>query len=1070
MSSPFVKVSPQVQFAQEEHSILELWETLDAFHESNRRRAGQEPFVFYDGPPFATGTPHYGHLLAGTIKDIVPRYWNMRGRYVERRFGWDCHGLPIEALAQEALGLSGTAQILEKGVDVFNEQCRSMVQTYVAEWRKTITRMGRWVDFDNDYKTMDPEFMETVWWVFKKLWDQGRVYKSYRIMPYSWRLATPLSNFEANSNYKDVQDPAITIRFRVESLAKEGEAAHAALSALSAPQKQNKLYLLAWTTTPWTLPSNLALCAGPDIDYVAVTVDGGDEVYLLAEARARAVFKKQQLQEVARLKGADLAGITYAPLFSFFAGRDNCFQVLTGDFVTTSDGTGIVHLAPAYGEDDFAVCKAAGIELIDPLDTEAKFTSLCPDYEGQFCKDADKQIIADLKADGRLIKQETIVHSYPYDDRTDTPLIYRAIEAWYVKVADMRSDLVAQNDSVGWVPEAVGKNRFGNWLKDANDWNISRNRFWGSCIPIWINVDDPDDMICVGSTKELEELSGVKVTDLHKHFVDEVVIRKDGKTYKRTPEVLDCWFESGAMPYAQQHYPFRDGDEGSGGDDRFRAFFPANFIAEGLDQTRGWFYTLLILGTALFDKSPYQNVIVNGLILAEDGQKMSKRKKNYPDPNDTIEEYGADALRAYMIDSPVVRGEPLKFSERGLKEIVRTVVLPYWNALSFFTTYASVDGYDPRSAEWRAPAVAERPDIDRWALSVLQSLVQDVNAEMEGYRLYTVVPRLVRFIDDLTNWYIRRSRPRFWKSSDRRDQAAAYATLYELLTTFAKVLAPFMPFVTEMVHQRLVVTVDPDAPKSVHFCDYPQADTALIDAPLEARMAAAREVVVLGRKLREDHKVKVRQPLSTLTVVHRSTELRAQVGQMASLIAEELNVKSVETEADESRFTSVSVKPNFKTLGKRCGKKLGEIKKELETWDAEQVAMLEAGTPIVVEGEAIALDDVILQRSTKGDAAVATNGHITVVLDTKVTSELRSEGTAREFISQVQAARKTAGLEVSDRIALTFSCDDETVSASLEEHAPTISTEVLAASFGVGDAADETDVNGVTVRISIRKA
>lgn len=1070
MPSPFSKVSPQVEFSQEEHHVIQLWERLDAFHESNRRREGGKPFVFYDGPPFATGTPHYGHLLAGTIKDIVPRYWNMRGHPVERRFGWDCHGLPIEALAQDALGLSGTAQIMEKGVGVFNEQCRSMVQTYVAEWRKTITRMGRWVDFDRDYKTMDPDFMESVWWVFKKLWDQGRIYKSYRIMPYSWRLATPLSNFEANSNYKDVQDPAITVRFLVEGVTVERTKSGSFPAPLQSALESKKLYLLAWTTTPWTLPANLALCTGPDIDYVAVTVDGGDEIYLVADARANDIFRKKKLEEVARFKGSELVGLVYQPLFPYFQGREHCFQVLSGDFVTTSDGTGIVHLAPAYGEDDFAVCRAADIELIDPLDTEAKFTELVPDYAGQFCKDADKQIIQDLKADGRLIKQDVIVHSYPFDERTDTPLIYRAIEAWYVRVSDMRDDLVAQNDTVGWVPEAVGKNRFGNWLKDANDWNISRNRFWGSCIPVWVNVDDPDDTICVGSVDELEELSGVRVTDLHKHFVDDVVFEKDGKTYKRTPEVLDCWFESGAMPYAQQHYPFREGDTGDGKDARAQAFFPANFIAEGLDQTRGWFYTLLILGTALFERSPYRNVIVNGLILAEDGQKMSKRKKNYPDPNATIEQYGADALRAYMIDSPVVRGEPLKFSERGLKEIVRTVVLPYWNALSFFTTYASVDGYDPRSAEWKAPAPSERPDIDRWALSVLQSLVQDVNTEMEGYRLYTVVPRLVRFIDDLTNWYIRNSRPRFWKSSDKRDQASAYATLYELLTTFSKVLAPFMPFVTEMVHQRLVVPVDSDAPKSVHFCDYPQSDTSLIDADLESRMAIAREVVVLGRKLREDHKVKTRQPLSTLTVVHRTSEVRAQVMKMAALIADELNVKSVTVETDESKFTSVSVRPNFKTLGKRCGKKLGSIKKVLDGWGLDEVATLEAGTPITVEEEAISLEDVILQRSTQGDAAVATNGHVTAVLDTQLTDELRAEGHAREFISQVQSARKSAGLEVSDRIVLTFNCDEPNVADALEKHAATISAEVLASSFGAGAGAQETDVNGVTVKIALSKA
>lgn len=1082
MASPFQKVSPQVDFAQQEHEVLDLWDKLDAFAESNRRRSKNAPFVFYDGPPFATGTPHYGHLLAGTIKDIVPRYWNMRGHPVERRFGWDCHGLPIEALAQDALGLSGTAQIMEAGVDAFNEKCRSMVQTYVAEWRKTVTRMGRWVDFENDYKTMDPDFMESVWWVFSQLWKQGRVYKSYRIMPYSWKLTTPLSNFEANSNYKDVQDPAITVRFSVTRLS---ERAAARLGDLSTARDVEKLSLLAWTTTPWTLPANLALAVGPEVDYVVVRVDGSDELSILAEARAEVVFKKQKVEILARLTGADLAQTEYEPLFPYFTGHENSFRALSGDFVTTKDGTGIVHIAPAYGEDDFALCKKAEIELVDPLDAEARFTATVPEYAGQFCKDADKQIIADLKADGRLFKQETIVHSYPFDERTDTPLIYRAIEAWYVRVADLRERLVARNDSVGWVPDAVGSRRFGNWLKDANDWNISRNRFWGSCIPIWINVEDQKDVICVGSIRELEELSGVRVTDLHKHFVDSIEINKDGKLYRRTPEVLDCWFESGAMPYAQQHYPFREGDDGSGKEPRFNQFFPAHFIAEGLDQTRGWFYTLLILGTALFDQSPYRNVIVNGLILAEDGQKMSKRKKNYPDPSETIEKYGADALRAYMIDSPVVRGEPLKFSERGLKEIVRTVTLPYFNALSFFTTYATVDGYDPRNAAWAAPPVAQRPPLDRWVLSVLQSLVRDVNHEMENYRLFAVVPRLVAFIDDLTNWYVRRARARFWASEQRtterarpvsaddltarQDKSAAYATLYEVLVTFSRVLAPFMPFLTETVHQKLVVPVDPGAPRSVHFCDFPSAKEDLIDPALEEGAALARRVVSLGRKIREDERLKVRQPLARLTVIHRDPGIRQLAEQASNWIEDELNVKHVATTADEGAFTTVTVKPNFKVLGVRCGSKLGAIKKGLEALGLEEVARLEAGETIELEGEPLGLGDVLLQRSTKGDAAVATDGTITVALDTTLSEGLRAEGHAREFISLVQSARKSSGLEVSDRIDLRFACDDETLSGALETHRAMIAGEVLAASFERGDGDIDIDVNGVAVRLALSK-
>jgi isoleucyl-tRNA synthetase len=1052
-ASPFRRIDAQASFPDLEQKVLELWDDIDAFPESNRRRRGGEPFVFYDGPPFATGTPHYGHLLAGTIKDIVPRYWNMRGHPVERRFGWDCHGLPIEALAQEALGLAGTSQILALGVDVFNHQCRQMVLTYVAEWRKTVNRMGRWVDFDNDYKTMDPSFMESVWWVFKQLWDKGRIYKSYRIMPYSYKLTTPLSNFEANSNYKQVQDPAITVAFRVRSAA--GRLGGAELGA-SGP-----VYLLAWTTTPWTLPSNLALCVGPDIEYVVVSDAESESSYVLAEARLPEYQKHHAGLVVSkRLRGADLVGLGYEPLFPYFAGHAQSFVVLGDGFVSTEDGTGIVHMAPAYGEDDFRICKLAGIELVDPLDAEARFDARVPDFAGQLCKDADPAIIRHLKGEHKLFHQSTIEHSYPFEERTDTPLIYRAIDAWYVKVADMRDSLVAQNDGVQWVPKAVGSARFGNWLKDANDWNISRNRFWGSCIPIWVNERDPEDRICIGSIAELEALSGVKVTDLHKDVVDRVVIKKNGATYRRTPEVLDCWFESGAMPYAQVHYPFEKTDQLS-------SIFPAHFIAEGLDQTRGWFYTLLVLGTSLLQRAPYRNVIVNGMILAEDGQKMSKRLKNYPAPNQVMEDYGADALRAYLIDSPVVRGEPLRFSERGLKEIVRTVVLPFWNALSFFTTYAEVDGFDPRRSEAAAPE--KRADIDRWVISVLQSLIADVNREMEGYRLYNVVPRLVHFIDDLTNWYVRRSRPRFWKSDDDADKANAYATLYDVLVTFTKVLAPFMPFITETAYQRLVRPLDASAPASVHFSDYPMASAGLIDTGLEESMRVARDVVALGRKLREEHRIRVRQPLRRLTVVHRDPERRAMALASQALIADELNLKNVAVEADEGSFTSIAVKPNFKTLGKRCGPKLKPIGTELAGWGFAEVARLEAGEKIEVEGVALALDDVILQRSALAGAAVATNGELTVVLDTEIDPVLRREGIAREFVSVLQNARKQAGLEVADRIRVSWSCQEAEIRAAFGEHADAIAREVLAVQFAEGPTRDSSRLNEHDVGFALDK-
>jgi isoleucyl-tRNA synthetase len=737
--------------------------------------------------------------------------------------------------------------------------------------------------------------------------------------------------------------------------------------------------------------------------------------------------------------GRELVGLRYEPLFPYFADHANSFVVLEDDFVTTDEGTGIVHIAPAYGEDDFRICRRVAIELVDPLDREARFCAPVTEYEGIFCKDADKAIIRRLKDEGRLVEQSTIVHSYPFCERTDTPLIYRAIEAWYVKVEDLRDDLVSNNEKINWVPESVGSNRFGNWLRDANDWNISRNRFWGSCIPIWVNVEDAEDTICVGSRAELEALSGVAVDDLHKHFVDEIVIERDGKTYRRTPEVLDCWFESGSMPYAQQHYPFERGDE-------LDAFFPAQFIAEGLDQTRGWFYTTLVLGTILFGKSPYENVIVNGMILAADGKKMSKSLKNYPDPNEVLEAFGADALRAYLIDSPVVRAEELRFDEAGLKEIVRTVVLPYWNVLSFFTTYANIDGYDPRT--WEADAISERADIDRWILSVLQSLIRDVNREMEAYRLYTVVPRLVSFIDDLTNWYVRRSRERFWKTEDDRDKTNAFATLYEVLTTFSKVLAPFMPFLTEGVHQRLVRPVEDSAPASVHWCDYPQAVDSALDPVLERRMSIVRAVATLGRRVREDYKIKVRQPLRELTVVHRDETVREDVLAAAALIASELNVKLVSVEKDESVVATVTVKPNFKTLGKRCGPKLKEIGPALAGWGFAEVSRLEAGDSIPVVGEDLTLEDVIFQRAVKGDAATATDGEYTVVLDTALDDSLRREGIARDAINLLNSARKDNGFEISDRISVVWHVEDSEVAAAFEEHSDMIAREILALEFG----------------------
>ena len=1045
----FKPVSNKAQFPQMEEDVLKYWAEAEVFKKSLARNEGKERYKFYDGPPFATGLPHYGHLLAGTIKDIVPRYQTMRGKYVERRFGWDTHGLPIEALAQDALGVSGTPEIKALGVDKFNEQCRSMVLKYVSEWRKTVTRMGRWVDFDHDYKTMNPDFMETIWWVFKQLWNQGRVYKSHRIMPYSWKLSTPLSNFEAGSNYKDVQDPTVTVRTKALT------AESAAMKDLLA--KEPTVYLLIWTTTPWTLPENLMMCAGAAIDYVAVrdVTDDAKPVYIMAKARLPHIFKKpEQYEVVAEFKGTELKGTSYEPIFPYFADKkaEGAFRVLNDDYVTTDDGVGIVHIAPAYGEDDFRVCKEAGmLAMVDPLDASCNFTDQVPEYAGRFCKDCDKDIIKRLKAEGKLVHQATITHSYPFCDRTDTPLIYRAIDAWYVKVEDLHDQLAANNDGVHWTPEYVGDKRFGNWLKDARDWNISRNRFWGSCIPVWVNDTDPEDMICVGSIKELEELSGVKVTDLHKHYVDKIVITKNGKTYHRTPEVLDCWFESGSMPYAQQHY--MGGADGKPDLETFKDFFPADFIAEGLDQTRGWFYTLMLLGTMLFGKSPYRNVVVNGLVLAEDGKKMSKRLKNYPDPTLMLDTYGADAIRLYMIYSPVVRAENLKFSENGVKQLLRDLLIPWWNAYSFFVTYANVDGFHDKDV-----VVPDSPNVlDKWICSSMETLIADVTAAMDAYDLQKAVRPFVAFIEDLTNWYIRRSRRRFWKSEDDADKLHAYRTLRYVLVQLSKVAAPFTPFISETIYRNLRGENDPE---SVHLCDFPTARAGARDLKLEQEMAAVQAIVKLGRQLRVDNDLKVRQPLAKILVAGVDTKLD-------DLLLDELNIKAVEYIADETALCDVSFKANFKTLGKTCGPKMKAVA-------AAIAAMTSFSGSATVEGFELTAEDVLVTRKPKAGMVVASEGAIVVGLETALTPELVAEGLAREFVSHVQSMRKEADFEVTQRIVVTAEVDAD-VQAALTTHADYVKNETLATELNFGACPDspalpDVDLNGHAAKIRVAKA
>ena len=1039
----FKNISNQVNFPALECEVLEFWKESGIFEKSLKQRKGGPEYVFYDGPPFATGLPHYGHLLAGTIKDVVPRYQTMRGNYVERSFGWDCHGLPVENEMEKVLKLQSKRDIEAYGVDKFNEACRSIVLRYTSEWETVVTRMGRLVDFRRGYRTMDRNFMESVWWVFKALWDKGLVYEGYKILPYCPRCATPLSNFETNQGYKEVVDPAITIRFKL--------------------RDEENSYILAWTTTPWTLPSNLALAVGPEVDYVKVK--DGDEFFYLAENRLGAYYRETP-EIVWRGKGADLAGRRYEPLFNYFAELDaqGAFQVLCGDFVSISDGTGIVHCAPGFGEDDNALCKAAGLPEVCPIDAECRFTDEIPDYAGRAVKETDKEIIQRLKDEGKLVRRDQIRHSYPHCWRDDGPLIYRTISTWFVRAEQLRDRMVKNNQSINWVPAHLRDGRFGKWLENARDWAISRNRFWGTPLPIWRNPEG--EVIVPGSVAELEKLTGRKIEDLHKHFIDKLEIPSPtGKSpLKRVEEVFDCWFESGSMPYARMHYPFENKKQ-------FEEHFPADFIAEGLDQTRGWFYTLVVLASALFDRPPFKNVLVNGLILAENGQKMSKRLKNYPDPMVVVNTYGADALRLFMLGSQVVRAEDLKFSEAGVKEILRGVMIPMWNALSFFTTYANVDGYEPPAGEVQPPAKASNV-LDRWILSSASQMVEEIRGELDAYNLQKAANRFSRFIDDLTNWYIRRSRRRFWKSSDDADKREAYRTLHYVLLTFAKTAAPFIPFTTEAIYRTLRTK---EMPESVHLCDYPEPNDCR-DEYLEKQMELTMTAVSSGRFLRTANNLKVRQPLAKAVLASPDAASRKMLEETAWIVAEELNVKSVEFSDDEEALVRRSAKANFKVLGSRLGKNMKEAAAKIQALTGREIGDVLAGKPyklVLADGtEAeITAEDLVVQREEKPGLVAASENGITIALATELTPELEGEGFARELVSKIQNLRKEKGFDVTDRIRVVCSVPGKR-EAALEANRAYICEETLAVAFETGPAENgaEADVNGESCRISVERA
>ncbi len=1028
-------------FVRMERRILQQWESADLFHRSMAARRGGKPYIFYDGPPFATGLPHHGHVVASTIKDIVPRYWTMRGRHVLRRFGWDCHGLPIEHEIDKRLGMPAQQAVAELGVAAYNDECRAIVQRYVRQWRHTITRLGRWVDFDNDYKTMDPWYMESLWWVVKQLWDSGLIYRGNKIMPVSTALETPLSNFEATSNYMDVQDPAITVLLKL---------------------ADEDAWLAVWTTTPWTLPSNLAVCVGPDIDYVRVRDPVADKtVYFAAERLAD--FGTFDILE--RLRGRDLAGRAYEPAFPYFADqRDRgAFVVVTDDYVTSTEGTGLVHQAPAFGEDDQRVLEAAGIgAFVCPVTMQGRFTPEVEDFAGLYVKDADREIIRYLKNAGTLYRQDVVQHPYPYCYRSDTPLIYRAVPSWYVRVTDIVDRLLAANAQIHWVPEHIKEGRFGNWLAGAIDWAISRNRVWGTPLPIWIN-DVTGNRICIGSIDELQERTGVRITDLHREHVDPLTFQVEGEAgvYHRIPEVLDCWFESGAMPYAQLHYPFENQDV-------FAAGFPAEFIAEGLDQTRGWFYTLTVLAAALYDKPAFRNVIVNGMVMAQDGKKMSKRLRNYTPPDELMETYGADALRLYLINSGLVRGEEQRFADSGVRDMTRRVLLPWYNAFTFLKTYAELDGWSPQTGIQLGDNV-----LDRWLLSRLQTLKADIVREMEAYRLYNVVPALFEFIGDLTNWYIRLNRGRYWGEDITADKLAAYSTLYAALHELCLVMAPFTPFIAEHLYLELaVLDGGRPQPESVHLCDYPNPDEALARPELEAVVERMRQVILLGRQQREQAKIGLRTPLRHLAIINRDAAMLAEIARLESYIKAELNVLEVTYETDEQRYIRLVAKPNFPVLGKRLGRRMREFQPLIEKLSAADLGALRSGGSIELNGERFGPSEILVRQQERPGTSAVSNRLIGVALDCTLDDALVRGGYGREIVNRVQRTRKDRELNVADRIVVRFTGDGALLAAA-DEHRDYIMRETLCTTFERDDVlrgGTETEIDGKAFRFTVTKA
>ncbi|KAH8763660.1 isoleucyl-tRNA synthetase [Diaporthe sp. PMI_573] len=1018
-----------ISFPKVEEDVLTRWREIEAFQTQLRLTENRERFTFYDGPPF--GLPHYGHLLTSTIKDIIPRYWSMKQYHVVRRFGWDTHGVPIEYEIDKKLGMSGRDAVQEIGIEKYNAECRAIVMKYSDEWRRIIERLGRWIDFDNDYKTMDASFMESCWWVFKQLWDQGKVYRAYQIMPFSTALCTPLSQMEAKQNEKMTQDPAILVAFPV-----VGQVGYEDTS------------LVIYTTTPWTLPSNLFIAINPSFEYVKILDEKSGRHYIILESGLSSLYKdlkKAKYKVLDKILGKEMIGWKYTPLFPYFTQQfSDCFQVIGADYVEAGEGTGLVHQAPAFGQEDYDAAVAAGFISPErlppcPVDEKGQFTSEIPEYAGQHVKVADKAILRDLRQTGRLLVETMVTHSDKFCWRSDTQLIRKAVSSWFIRVQDSIPGILADLEKTRWVPDFVKSKRFNNWISGAHDWNVSRNRYWGTPLPLWVS-EDFQEIVCVGSIAELKELSGFQgsLDDIHKDKVDKITIpSKQGKGHlRRVDEVFDCWFESGSMPYASNHYPFENADSFQ------RGLFPADFIAEGLDQTRGWFYTLAILGHHLFGQAPYKNVIVNGLVLAEDGKKMSKSLKNYPDPMSIINSHGSDALRLYLINSPVVRGEPLRFKESGVKEVVTKILLPLWNSYRFFQEQAVLFKKNTGHAFVAAalPAANSISNImDRWILADCQSMLRFIDQEMLEYRLYTVVPRLLRVIDNLTNWYIRFNRKRLKGTAGLSvgDTKQALETLSEVLLTLVRALAPFTPFITDHIYgllqpyqgDQLAVFTDS---RSVHFLPYPTVQESLFDEVTERKVSAMQKVIQLGRVARERANTPLKTPLLSLIVI-ADTQVLSDVEELQSYVKEELNVREVVLSRDEERFNILlEACVDWPTLGKKLKKNVQVIRKALPNLTQIQLRQYLQDKRMTIEGIDLEEDDLNVVRTLGAQASTGSSDQggpkweasfsedVIVLLDVAPNSELLGEGLVRDIINRVQKMRKTAGLVPTDEVRMQY--------------------------------------------------